>query len=175
MAGRYSRSLVMLVLLYATMAVAEQPDSIRLRFNYNDGEWVEPRCEFFSPGVDLETDQDKDGRLLAVRVDLNGDGEPEYLIRTLCGNGGCEYPIFEGRTYAYLGRVFGSEVWLLQRNSHQMAVIESYSHLAALRGTIGRYEFDGTRYREISTWEIGDEEIHLLYRRLGAAPRIKAQ
>jgi hypothetical protein len=167
-----TRCLMVLAACFSTMALAQERDSIRLRLNYSDGEWLEPRDEFVHPGVDLETDLDSMGRLLTVRVDLNEDGKPEFFIRTLCGNGGCEYPIFDGRTYAYLGSVFGSEVWLLQRKSRGMAVIESFSHFAAGRGTIAHYEFNGKTYEQMSTRDVDDEETALLYKQLDAAPRI---
>lgn len=164
-------SIALLMLAFAADASSEQ---ILIRFNYNDGQWLAPHDEFFSADVDLDADQDKDGRLFTVRFDLNGDGAPEYFLRTLCGNGGCEYPIFDGRTYAYLGSVFGSEVWLLRRRSHALPAIEAFSHLAAMKGTIGRYEFNGARYEEVSSQDIGDNETQQLYKRLDAVPRIKA-
>jgi hypothetical protein len=149
--------------------------SILAHFNVSAGRWAPPHDDFFHPGVDLETDLDKEGgELLTVRIDLNGDGVPEYFLTTLCGNGGCEYPIFYGRTHAFLGSVFGSEVWLLQRRSHALPVIETFSHMAAMLGAIASYEFNGTRYEKVSSREIGDVETQLLYKRLGVAPRIKA-
>lgn len=174
MATRSSISLLILALLIIPMAFAEDANSDPILVALGLGQWLAPREEFIGPGIDLDTDQE-DGKLLTDRFDLNGDGAPEYFLRTLCGNGGCEYPIFDGRTYAYLGSVFGSEVWLLQRRSHGLPVIEAYSHLAAMLGTIGRYEFNGSRYEEVSSRQIGDDETQRLYKRLAAAPRIKAQ
>ena len=135
----------MLAFLFLPMAFAQYANSGLpvLRFNYNNGQWLIPRDEFF--------------------------------LRTLCGNGGCEYPIFDGRTYVYLGSVFGSEIWLLRHHSHALPVIESFSHLSALLGTIGRYEFNCSRYEKVLSREIGNEETQLLYKRLDAIPRIKAQ
>jgi hypothetical protein len=163
--------------LCAPMAFAadEHADLLLAHFSYSAGQWEPPHDDFVYPGVDLEADLKKEGgKLLTVRVDVDGDGVPEDLLRTLCGNGGCEYPIFDGRTHVFLGSVFGSEVWLLQRRSHALPVIETFSHLAAMLGTIARYEFNGTRYEKVSSREIGDVETQLLYKRLGAAPRIKA-
>jgi hypothetical protein len=161
----------------APMASAAEGNSgsIFVHFSISAGQWALPHDDFFRTGVDLETDLDKDGKLLIVRIDLNGDSVPEYFLRTLCGNGGCEYPIFNGRTHAFLGSVFGSEVWLLQRRSHALPVIETFSHVAAMLGTIASYEFNGTRYEKVSSREIDDEETQLLYNRLDAAPRIEAQ
>jgi len=177
MATKGSGSLLMLAFLIAPIAFAADSNSepILIRFNYNDGQWLIPHDEFFQSGLDLEADQDKGGRLLTVRIDLNGDGEPEYFLRTLCGNGGCEYPIFDGHTYAHLGSVFGSEVWLLRLRSHALPVIEAFSHLAASIDTIGRYEFNGSRYEEVSSQKCGDVETQRLYERLEAAPGIKGQ
>jgi hypothetical protein len=161
----------------APMAFAAEGNSgsILVHFNISAGQWALPHDDFFRPGVDLETDLDKDGKLLTVRIDLNDDGVPEYFLRTLCGNGGCEYPIFDGRTHAFLGSVFGSEVWLLRRRSHALPVIETFGHVAAMRGTMARYEFNGSRYEMLSSREIGDEETQLLYKRLDAASRIETQ
>lgn len=177
MAIKSSFSLLLLTFLLTptVFAAGANSGSILVRFNYNDGEWINPRDEFFRSGLDLEADQDKDGKLLTVRIDLNGDGVPEYFLRTLCGNGGCEYPIFDGRTYAYLGSVFGSEVWLLQRHPYALPIIEAFGHLSASFGTIGCYEFNGSGYEKVSSQEIGNEETQLLYKRLDSAPRIKAQ
>lgn len=167
--------LFMLVLLPSPLAFAEAANSDPILTALGTGQWMTPRDEFFdAPGIDLDTGQG-DGKLLTDRFDLNGDGAPEYFLRTLCGNGGCEFPIFDGRTYAYLGSVFGSEVWLLHRRSQGLPVIEAFSHLAAMLGSIGRYEFNGARYEAVSSRQIGDEETQQLYKRLKAVPRIKAQ
>lgn len=168
-------SLLVIALLLSPWAFAEGTNSDPIFVVLGSGQWMTPRDEFFRSDVDLDTSMDKDGKLNTVRFDLNGDGSPEYFLMTLCGNGGCEYPIFDGRTYAYLGSVFGSEVWLLQLRSHGMPVIEAFSHLAAMLGTIGRYEFNGTRYEAVSSRQIGDDETQQLYKRLKAAPRTKAQ
>jgi hypothetical protein len=174
MATGSSISLLMLAWLLVPVAFAKETDSERILVVLGSGQWMAPRDEFFVPGVDLDAGQEG-GKLLTDRFDLNGDGAPEYFLQTVCGNGGCEYPLFDGRTYAYLGSVFGSTVWLLRRRSHGLPAIEAYSHLSAMRGTIGRYEFNGTQYREMSSQEIGDEETQALYKRLEAAPRIKTQ
>jgi hypothetical protein len=157
-------------------AADADPDAILVHFNTGAGQWAPVAEGLEDPGGDLEGELEKgQGKLLTVRIDLNGDGMPEQFLRTLCGNGGCEYPIFDGRSRAFLGSVFGAEIWVLRRRAHALPVIESYSHLAATRGTVARYEFDGARYGLVSSREIGDEETQTLYKRLGAAPRIGPQ
>jgi hypothetical protein len=127
-------------------ALALDQQAIRSRLNACDTQWLKPYDEFFRNDIDLDSDLDQEGRLLTLRIDLNGDGAPEYFLQTLCGHGGCEYPVFDGRSHAYLGSVFGSEVWLLRQYIHGMPVIESYGRTGVWLGTIGRYEFNGNRY-----------------------------
>ncbi|MBI5108803.1 MAG: hypothetical protein HZA62_08635 [Rhodocyclales bacterium] len=157
------------------LAIASDADlgSIRVHFGTGAGDWMPPHDDFFRPGVDLETDLAKgNGRLLTVRIDLNGDDVPESFLGILCGNGGCEYPIFDGRTHAFLGSLFGSHVWLLRSRSRGLPIIETFSRLAAMRATLTRYEFNGSRYEKVSSREIGDKGTQLLFKRLNAAPGI---
>src|SRR5262245_41635552 len=64
-----------------------------------------------------------------VHVDLNGDGIKDYLIqsaRSLCGNGGCVYAIFDGATGKELGQVFGSPVYAHAEKAHGYPIIDGY-------------------------------------------------
>ncbi|MFZ1494557.1 MAG: hypothetical protein WAU60_14245 [Candidatus Competibacter denitrificans] len=173
MALKSSISLLITALLLSPIAFAEDVNSAPMLIALGRGQWMTPREEFMELGIDLDAGQ-QDGKLLTDRFDLNDDGVPEYFLRTVCGNGGCAYPLFDGRTYAYLGSVFGSEVWWLQRRSKGLPIIEGYGHLGAMLGVISRYEFNGSRYEQVSSRQIGDEETQELYKRLAATPRIKA-
>jgi hypothetical protein len=165
--------LAILFLLLSCGAYGQGPDPFRVIFDLNDCQWIEPLDEFFRDGLVIEQGQGKDGKVLVVRIDLNGDGEPEYFVRTTCGNGGCEYPIFDGRSRRFLGSIFGSVIWLSKSNSRGMPVIESYSHLAASRGVVARYEFDGTRYKDISSQELSGEPNDSYFEALSKAVRAK--
>jgi len=172
---RMRNVLVAILLMLSGVAYGQGDDkfSCRVIFDVNKGEWIEPFDEFFRANVDIESEQRDDGKVLAVKVDLNGDGEPEYFVRTVCGNGGCDYPIFDGRTKRFLGSVFGSVIWLSKSNSNGMPVIESYSHLGALRGVVSRYEFDGTRYKQVSSRELLGEANDSFFEALSRALKTK--
>jgi hypothetical protein len=167
--------LVAIILVLYGVAYGQGADkfSCRVIFDVNKGDWIEPIEEFFRANVDIESEQREDGKVLAVKVDLNDDGEPEYFIRTVCGNGGCDYPIFDGRSKRFLGSVFGSVVWLSMDTANGMPIIQSYSHLAALRGVVFRYEFDGTRYKQVSSRELSGEENDSFFEALSRALKTK--
>jgi len=150
-----------------------QSDSVLVGFSLQAGQWIEPLDEFYRSDIDIEASLNA-GKILVVRLDLNGDNVDEYFVRTLCGNGGCEYAIFDGRTGRLLGNVFGSEVWLLRQTIDAMPVIESFSHVSASAGSIVRYQFNGTVYEDVSSRQvIAGEETELMYKELYKAPRIK--
>lgn len=167
--------LVTMLLLLSCSSYGRETEtfSFRVIFDVNHGQWVEPLDEFFRVNVDVEQGQDRDGKVLVVRMDLNNDAEPEYFVRTTCGNGGCEYPIFDGRSRRFLGSVFGSAIWLAESISRGMPVIESYSHLGASRGVVARYEFDDTRYKEVSSQELSVELNDSFFEALSKAVRTK--
>ena len=170
--------LLILVFLFSWSAQALEPGSIRIGFSIKNGQWVKPLDEFFVGGFEMERSQEQGGgKVLVVRIDLNGDGTRDYFVQdtSTCGNGGCPYLIIDGRTNRFLGSVFGTEVWLLHQKSHGMPIIEAYGHVAADRGLVGRYEFNGTEYEKVSSQEIeGAEENELFYRKLYSAPRFKS-
>jgi len=150
-------------------------DSIRAGFSVNAGQWIEPLDQFSSSDQgDIDIDQSmQDGKVLVVRFDLDGDSIPEYFVRTLCGNGGCEYPVFDGRTERFLGSVFGSEIWVLHQSMGGMPVIEAFGHLSAGEGIIGSYHFNGAGYKRVSTRTVSSgEETEAMYKELHRAPRI---
>jgi hypothetical protein len=163
--------------IIATLTVdGMEADSILVGFNSLSGEWIKPLDEFYGSDngdIDIESSL-KNGNVPVVRIDINGDGVQEYFVRILCGSGGCEYPIFDGRTRRFLGSVFGSEIWLLRHTSNNVPVIKSFSHVSASTGMVTRYQFRGTRYEATSSHEIpAGSETETLYRRVNSAPRVK--
>jgi len=108
-----------------------------------------------------------------LRVDLDGDGAPEYFVQnhSTCGNGGCPYAIFDGRTRRFIGSVFGYRIWVLRERAGGMAIIESISHLSAQSATIVRYRFDGSGYKDVSAVEIHGEAVEGVNKVLDNAPR----
>ena len=54
-----------------------------------------------------------------------------------------------------------------------MAMIESFSHVSAFRGMVVRYQFDETKYKDVSSEEIsGEEDTRTFYKQLYSAPRL---
>jgi hypothetical protein len=172
-----SSFLLILICLVSWPAQAVEPGSIRIGFNIKNGQWIPPLNEFFVGGFDIEQSRDQGGgKVLVVRIDLDGDGTRDYFLQdtSTCGTGGCPYLIIDGRTKLFLGSVFGSEVWLLREKSHGMPIIEAFGHVAAGRGLVARYEFDGSEYRKISAQEIEGAEIEQFYKQLYSAPRFRS-
>ena len=86
---------------------------------------------------------------LGVRLDLNGDGVPEYIVRgarRLCGNGGCPYAIFDGATFRALGTIFGSVIYVRSARQQRFAILQTYSSVSADEARYTTYVFDRTRY-----------------------------
>jgi hypothetical protein len=78
--------LLMLVLGISPMAFATDvnPDAILVRFNFNDGQWLAPRDEFFQSSVDLDTDLDKNEKQYeAVSSQEIGDEGTQLLYKRL--------------------------------------------------------------------------------------------
>ncbi len=172
--------LLIMMILFPGTALPLESGSILIGFRNGTGQWIEPLDEFLLGNhLDLNAEPGFNtprGRVLAVRIDLNGDGTPEYFVQdtATCGNGGCPYAIFDGRTKGYLGTVFGSEVWLLNRKVHGMPVIESFSHVSAFLANVTTYIFDGNVYKDAALQEIGGEEdTEAFYKQLNSAPRLQ--
>lgn len=143
-----------------SIAIPALPDDILVQFSPGIGQWV-PMPEVESSNeFDLWTDERKDGSVFALRIDLNGDGVAEWFVQTLCGTGGCEFPIFDGKSGRHLGNVFGSRFWLLRHKVNGLPVIEAYGRLFVQHGKIARYEYDGSRYVKQTERDVHDDKAY---------------
>jgi hypothetical protein len=98
-----------------------------------------------------------------LRVDLDGDGVPEYIVQSapnLCGNGGCPYALFEGSRLRSLEMIFGG-----------LLVIHAYSHLSAVSATYTAFVYDGRRYVSRSSIEVSGLALEQLTEELRRVPR----
>jgi hypothetical protein len=167
-----------LIVSCSSPAVALEPTSILVGFSVADGQWIVPPDQFadrIPPGFDMEVDLERNnGRVLTVRIDLDGDGAPDYFVQnaSTCGKGGCPYAVFDGRSKRLLGEVFGSEVWVLRERSNGMAILESFSYVSAYHGVVVRYQFNGSSYKDVFSRDIYGEEIETLVKELHSAPRV---
>jgi hypothetical protein len=108
-----------------------------------------------------------------LRADLNGDGAAEYLVesaRSLCGNGGCVYALFDGASLRPLGLVFGG--WLVVRSAPTgtFSVITSLSHLSAGAATDATFVYDGKQYVQGSSIEVHGSALDRLVQELRQVP-----
>ncbi len=86
---------------------------------------------------------------MGVAVDLNGDGSADYVIQSaqsLCGNGGCEYEIFDGKTNGDLGSLFGDILVFRAKQAHALPVIDALSYMSAESASFTTYVFSGKSY-----------------------------
>jgi hypothetical protein len=140
-------------------------------FGVDHGTWTRTPSAGVDYDEEIDLEESERGGAMVVWIDLDGDGAKESFIRTACGNGGCEYPIFRGRGGKALGSVFGSAVWVLASRVHGMPAIRTYSHVQSDRGTVARYDFDGTSYRAVGSSEIDGEQYDALLRDLAQVPK----
>lgn len=143
-----------------SIAMPASPNDIRVQFHLGTGQWVPmPEVEI-SNAFDLWTDQREDGSVFVLRIDLDGDGVAELFVQTLCGTGGCEFPIFDGKSGRHLGNIFGSRFWLLRYKVNGLPVIEAYGRLSVQHGRIARYEYDGRRYVIQAVRDVPDDKAY---------------
>jgi hypothetical protein len=84
--------------------------------------------------------------LRAVRLDLNDDGIPEYILCCNCSPAGCIYAIVDGQTKQLLGKVSGTRIHVLAQRTKGAAVLEGFSLKGEGEATLVRMVFDGTSY-----------------------------
>jgi hypothetical protein len=109
-----------------------------------------------------------------LRVDLDGDGVPEYIVQSapnLCGNGGCPYALFEGSRLRSLGMIFGGLLVVRAAPPGAFPVIHAYSHLSAVSATYTAFVYDGRRYVSRSSIEVSGLALEQLTEELRRVPR----
>lgn len=85
--------------------------------------------------------------------DLNGDGEPDYLIaahESVCGTGGCPYLLVDGKSRRTIGEFFGAMA-LLRRNINGYPVIQTASKRDLASVTVSIYVFDAGHYQLVAS------------------------
>lgn len=111
----------------------------------------------------------------AARIDLNSDGSADFLIRGICGNGGCEYVIVDGASSRLLGTVFGDAVCATWNEGRTFADIESFSHQSANSGLHFKYRFDGKSYVRYESLDLSGSEVTRLLSRFHSDSHIKGE
>lgn len=112
------------------------PAAIRSDSQY---QWMLSRLEYYKT-----TDTVK-----GIRVDLNGDGAMDYIIRSapsLCGNAGCDYEILDGATRKSLGEFGGGVLYFLADTARGYPTIVARTSLGWAQAEYTTYRFSGTGY-----------------------------
>lgn len=84
-----------------------------------------------------------------IRVDLNGDGAMDYIIRSapsLCGNAGCDYELFDGATRKSLGEIDAGMMYFLADTVRGYPTIIARTSLGWAQAEYATYRFSGTAY-----------------------------
>ena len=86
-------------------------------------------------------------------LDLDGDGEREYILTSaggrLCGNAGCPHVLLAGRPLTRIGEMFGHVAILDERiNGHR--VVQAYARYLVEATSLDTWVFDGKAYRLVS-------------------------
>jgi hypothetical protein len=84
--------------------------------------------------ADFDPATDAEGRVLAARADLTGDGVPEVIVRgaaTRCGTGGCPFLVLDGDSTRAIGVLFGWRLWSASGPESAAPVVCAVSHVGA--------------------------------------------
>lgn len=111
--------------------------------------------------------------LRGVVVDLNADGVPDYILQSapsLCGSGGCQYALVDGKSGHALGQLFGNVLYFQKEMAPGFPRIAVYSRLSAASGSYTAYAFDGGAYGVQSTRTVENGALDSLLARLRRIP-----
>lgn len=117
----------------------------------------------------------KDIPYIGAKVDLNGDGVLDFFVcshETVCGSGGCQFEIIDGKTGAGVGSMFGNSIYVFERKINGWPIINVYSHGSATSGAFTCLVFDGKLYAETSSVYLYSESVKERFKKYKAVPRL---
>jgi len=85
--------------------------------------------------------------------DLNSDGAPEIFVesaRIQCGQSGCAYALFDGRTSSHLGEMGGNLIREATPQFNGWSVLEWSSHVGASAAAYAVFAYTGSEYAPVS-------------------------
>lgn len=119
--------------------------------------------------------------VLGLERDWNRDGVPEKLVvsaESLCGTGGCNYALYDGKSGHLVGEFFGRPLFVHSRCINGWPVISMYGHSTSESGSYVGTVFDGSRYAEVFAMHLSGESVKQLFedmikrRRVVSEPRV---
>lgn len=111
--------------------------------------------------------------VMGLRVDLNRDGHPDYIIQSaesLCGTGGCEYAIVDGAMRRIVGTVFGSSVYVDASPRGRFPTLHSLASMGYDSAEWTEYLFRDGSYIDGKKRELSGTAIDSLNRSLRRFP-----
>jgi len=115
----------------------------------------------------------EDAAIKGLIVDLNRDRVYEFLVQSapsLCGNGGCRYLLFEGRTHKQLGTFFATWLQVERETANGFPKISTLERLGLNRATYTEYAFDGQAYAVTDTRTVEGSALSALMEKVRAVP-----
>jgi hypothetical protein len=113
-----------------------------------------------------------EGPHLVVRLELNDDDVPDYLLPTLCGTGGCVWLVFDGATGRPFGELSGRPLCTTAASAPGLPAFESFWHLSAGSGLHQRFAFEDATYTRSSAVLLEGEAVTRLFEQLDRLPRL---
>jgi hypothetical protein len=98
--------------------------------------------------------------------DLNNDKHMEWIIESspiLCGTGGCDYIIIDGKTDKIICEIFGGPIYISNSTINNYPIIYTYAHTSAFSGNYSIYVYDKIGYKMISKIELIGETVYKLF------------
>jgi hypothetical protein len=123
---------------------------------------------------DLDLEYEPGDTVTGVRADLNGDGQPDFILRSapsLCGaTGNCTFAVIDGATLHALGHVGGSRLYVRGRRINGWPVIQSWWHMSAGSGLYSTAVFDGKEYVPLAQVPVEGDGLTQLFSQLDSVP-----
>ena len=89
--------------------------------------------------------------------DLDADGKAEVFVeshRSVCGQAGCAYAVFDGASGAALGQMSGNLVRVGSKTFNGRSTLEWSSHISADRTAYAVFAYTGSRYEPVAFLEL---------------------
>ena len=89
--------------------------------------------------------------------DLDSDGAAEIFVeshRSVCGQSGCAYAVFDGASGAGLGQMSGNLVRVAAQTFNGRSTLEWSSHISADRFAYVVFAYTGSRYEPVAFLEL---------------------
>jgi hypothetical protein len=112
------------------------------------------RDQNWGPALSLKADGTADN-LVAIPIDLNGDGKPELIVHgiggEICGAQNCAHWVYRQTPDGYqllLDADVVQHIELQKTKSHGYYDLMTFEHSSAFESAATLYKFDGRRYQQ---------------------------